>query len=549
MRPGETQDVAVMRPEAPAPRRDSTQVLWVVALVLSPLALVLALLTALSDDPWNGLWLGIGTAAILVGLVALLGVLRWRHGDTEQRLVTAAGRGAAAEQTATESRRRVAAAEQHAAEIQAAAAERERQLLGVLRDRIAYLVKTEIPAAAAGEKPDEPAPDDSRLGTDVAALLSSVPGEVAAAAARARDEAEEQYSEIAESARLAAVALAQNVQNSAHRVQQTATELGEEYTGTHPDVVEATMGIDHAAAQLARNAQSIAVLCGHWPGQLWQEPIALVDVVQSARGRIAAYQRVQVTGDQEIAVVAEAAEPLIHAVAELLANATQSSPPTTPVPVSVRLVQRGAVVEIDDGGVGMDEHRLEEARAIVSGRREMGLADVGEVPQTGLAVVGTYARQYGLRADLSDSPYGGIRAVILVPMNLVTSLEPVLPDDGPDMMAAPAPVAPPAPPAQASPPAYRSTEPQETPDRPRETTSAGLPRRTALRPGDTADEPPNPPPAAAPPDESPQEAGQFLAGILGQSTSGEWPAASGEWPGENVRDDDTPENEHNEGWA
>ena len=53
--------------------------------------------------------------------------------------------------------------------------------------------------------------------------------------------------------------------------------------------------------------------------------------------------------------------------------------------------------------------------------------------------------------------------------------------------------------------------------------------------------------AAAPPDESPQEAGQFLAGILGQGTAGEWPAAD-------VRDDDgtseiAPDDKQNEEWA
>lgn len=534
--------------------RNSTRVLWAFALVLSPLALVLALCTAFSPDPWTGLWLGIGTAVVLAGVVTLLGVLRWQHGRTERRLASATGRGTAAEQSAAESRRRAAAAEQHATDMQAASAERERQLLAVLRDRLAYLVKTEIPAAASGEMVDDPAPEDARLGPELADLFASVPREVAAAAERVREDAEDQYGEVAESARLAAVALAQNVQNSAHRVQQTATELGEEYTGSRPDVVEATMGIDHAAAQLARSAQSIAVLCGHWPGQLWQEPIALVDVVQSARGRIAAYQRVQVTGDQEIAVVAEAAEPLIHAVAELLANATQSSPPTTPVPVSVRLVQRGAVVEIDDGGAGMDEHRLEEARRVVSGKREVGLADVGEVPQTGLAVVGTYARQYGLRADLADSPYGGIRAVILIPMNLVTSLEPTPLPDEPPAVAAPEPVAPraqaaqSAPPAPAAPPVDRPAgpqEPQETSDRPSETTRAGLPRRTALR---TSEPEAGPwtgplPMTSAPPDESPQEAGLFLAGVLGQEADAEPPA-------ETVRDDgDVRENEHNEGWT
>jgi hypothetical protein len=51
-----------------------------------------------------------------------------------------------------------------------------------------------------------------------------------------------------------------------------------------------------------------------------------------------------------------------------LANAAQSSTPTTQVLVAIRPIQRGVVVENDDGGVGLDERPLEQAREIASGR-------------------------------------------------------------------------------------------------------------------------------------------------------------------------------------
>jgi hypothetical protein len=108
----------------------------------------------------------------------------------------------------------------------------------------------------------------------------------------------------------------------------------------------------------------------------------------------------------------------------LLANATQSSPPTTQVPVTVRAVQRGAVIEIHDGGVGLDDYRLAQARAVATGETQVGLDDLGEVPQTGLAVVGQYVRRHGFRVDISESVYGGVRAVVGIPTELVETLEP-----------------------------------------------------------------------------------------------------------------------------
>jgi hypothetical protein len=87
-------------------------------------------------------------------------------------------------------------------------------------------------------------------------------------------------------------------------------------------------------------------------------------------------------------------------------------------------VQRGAVVEIDDGGVGLDDKRLEQAREIASGHRPVGIADLGEIPQTGLPVVGAYVRRHGFRVDITESVYGGLRAIVLVPTELTEAVAP-----------------------------------------------------------------------------------------------------------------------------
>jgi signal transduction histidine kinase len=325
-----------------------------------------------------------------------------------------------------------------------------------LEKALDQLVRIQLPLAFSGSTVPPPVPEEVAGGDgELAALCGQVLAAVGSGAAQMHEQLDEQR----ETSRLAVVALARRVQASAHRIQEEATQMAQRHPAD-PDVLESSMRVDHAAAQQARHAQSMAVLSGEWPGQQWAEPLALVDVARAAASRIVPYRRVTVSGDPDVAAVARVAEPLIHLVAELLANATQSSPPASQVLVTVRTVQRGAVIEIDDGGVGMDEHRLEQARELASGRRPASLTTLGEIPQTGLAVVGQYARRHGFGVDLVPSPYGGIRAVTLLPADLVQILDPagMVPARGtaraPALTATPAPaidVAPAGVPAQPDP--------------------------------------------------------------------------------------------------
>jgi signal transduction histidine kinase len=279
-----------------------------------------------------------------------------------------------------------------------------------LRKALEQTVAVRMPAAFEGrDVPSAEVPDD--FDAELAKLLDQLVTE----AARAGDRDE--------SIRSALVALSRRVQTAAHRIQEEATLMAERHPGD-PEALDVSMRVDHAAAQQARHAQSMAVLCGEWPGQQWPEPLPLVDVVRAAAGRIIAYRRIEVAGDPDIAAAAPVVEPLIHLVAELLANATQSSPPATSVPVTIRVVQRGAVIEVHDCGVGLDDHRLTQAREIASGARLVGLDELGEFPQTGLAVVGQYVRRHGFRVDVSESVYGGVRVVVGIPNDLVENVAP-----------------------------------------------------------------------------------------------------------------------------
>jgi signal transduction histidine kinase len=281
------------------------------------------------------------------------------------------------------------------------------------RRALENLIDQQLPAIGNGHTPPglpDPAGDDA---------TSDLLGRAVSQLGRVRED------QVAgrEAVQAAVVSLGRKVQASAHRLQEEAAKMVDRHPADS-DVLATSMRIDHAAAQQARNAQSLVALCGEWPGQQWHQPLPIADVVRGAAGRITAFQRVEVSGDPGIAVAAHVVEPLIHLIAELLANATQSSPPTTQVLVSLRHVQRGAVIEIDDGGVGLDDSRLEKVREIASGRRPVTLADLGEIPQTGLPVVGAYVRRHGFRVDITESVYGGLRAIVLVPAELT---EPVAP--------------------------------------------------------------------------------------------------------------------------
>ncbi|SKC34809.1 histidine kinase [Krasilnikoviella flava] len=279
---------------------------------------------------------------------------------------------------------------------------------------VAVALLSRAAARADTERRDLRAERDA-LATDLAAGGRAL-DDTTVELARTREARDEQRLAV----ETAVVALGRKVQASAHRIQEEAARMVQQHAAD-PDVLQTSMRIDHAAAQHARQAQNLVALCGRRPGQTWDDPLPLPDVVRAAAGRITAFQRVEVSGDPGLAVVGRAVEPIVHVVAELLANATQCSPPSTQVLVAVRQVQRGAVIEVDDCGVGMVARELDRVRAVASGARPVGIADLGEVPQTGLAVVGSYARALDLRVDLQESVYGGLRAVVMVPADLTTT--------------------------------------------------------------------------------------------------------------------------------
>ncbi|AXK35057.1 ATP-binding protein [Streptomyces armeniacus] len=197
-------------------------------------------------------------------------------------------------------------------------------------------------------------------------------------------------------------------------------QLQREYGG-HP-VLQQLLAVNHANAQVARRAQGIAVLCGGFSGRR-REPATVYDVVRSAQGQIAPFERVQIRNQSGMAVMPQAIDGVALAVAELLANAASYSPADTPIEVNLQPVQRGLCVIIDDAGVGMSEEMRRKAELLFTSVFRPGLSELGNPPQFGFPVVAELARRFGFNVDVSaTSPYGGTRAVVRLPQELLTTV-------------------------------------------------------------------------------------------------------------------------------
>ncbi|MFF3654554.1 ATP-binding protein [Streptomyces olivochromogenes] len=226
-----------------------------------------------------------------------------------------------------------------------------------------------------------------------------------------------------QSAKAALKASMRSIQALANEQQVSISEMQDRHD--HPDVLRDLLEIDHTNAQFGRRAQAIAVLCGSWPGRQ-RATSPLIEVVRGATSRIRDYRRIRINGQADIAVESRAVEPVVLAVAELLDNAARHSQPNTTVEVSVQAVHNGAVVVIDDAGVGMDSRGSEHAAALLTGRRAVDVTRLDDPPQFGFAVIGVLATRYGFNVSVDTrSPYGGVRAVVFVPAALLTHADPV----------------------------------------------------------------------------------------------------------------------------
>lgn len=200
-----------------------------------------------------------------------------------------------------------------------------------------------------------------------------------------------------------------------------------------PRRLESLFRLDHLAARIRRNGESLLVLAGAAPRGSAGQYITLGDVMRAAISQVQDYQRVQL-GVPDLPVQASVAPNLIHLFAELVDNALVYSPPDRPVIVRTsRSVDGGVLVEIADHGLGMTADAMDAAN--------LSLATGGEVTtetarRMGLYVVGQLALRHDVTVRLrrNDDDGNGTVVTVVLPATVLSTGRPA-------PTAAPAPVA------------------------------------------------------------------------------------------------------------
>ncbi|MFD7455271.1 ATP-binding protein [Kitasatospora sp. NPDC059827] len=333
----------------------------------------------------------------------------------EEHTRAADQRGAAANARAKEANAGIGEANARAAAAEARLAAADRGGAALLAE-IGHLAQERVAATAVRlthtNAPTVGPLDPQAVGPEGVRALQSVLDATTAALADERERVDA-------AARAAMRGATSRIQTLLYQIQSLVQQL--QHDNDDPRLLE----VDFRNEVALRRIQTVAVLCEAWPG-LARTDSPLAEVVVGALSRVPGYARIKVANhlrEQRLAVVARAAEPIAIAIAELLANATAYSHPETDVPVTVQQGGRGALVIVDDSGIGMDEDQLRRARRLLAGPSDVLLTELGNPPKTGFAVVGKLARQYGFTCHIEPSPYGGMRTLLRIPAALVTTVD------------------------------------------------------------------------------------------------------------------------------
>jgi signal transduction histidine kinase len=186
-----------------------------------------------------------------------------------------------------------------------------------------------------------------------------------------------------------------------------------------PALLDTLFRLDHLATRQRRNAENLIILGGGQPGRQWRNPVPMVDVVRSAVGETLDYAKVRVARLPDTHVMGTAVADLIHLLAELVDNATAFSPPQSHVEVTGNVVGKGIVVEISDQGMGMLEGDVAKMNDMLRTPPDFGVATLSADSRLGLFVVARLGVRHGISVRLTESDYGGIRAIVLIPSALI----------------------------------------------------------------------------------------------------------------------------------
>ena len=234
-------------------------------------------------------------------------------------------------------------------------------------------------------------------------------------------EAAVRQAEIRRGANKAFLGIAFRNQNLVQRQLRLLDEI--EYDEQDPEALERLFRLDHLTTRARRYADNLIILGGGQSVRRWRQPRPLVDVLRAAIAETEDFERVRLTSAPRMLMHGQAVADIVHLLAELIENATQFSPAGTPVDVGCGPCPEGILVEVEDRGLGMSERGYEQARRTLSQPPEFDVMVLPDDPRLGLFVVARLAERHGVRVWLEPSPYGGTRAVTLIPKSLLESAE------------------------------------------------------------------------------------------------------------------------------
>lgn len=182
-----------------------------------------------------------------------------------------------------------------------------------------------------------------------------------------------------------------------------------------PETLGGYYQVDHLAARMRRNAESLLVLAGSESPRVWAKAAEMSDVVRAAVSEVDEYQRVEVLALEPARLSGGAVTDIAHLLAELLENAVQFSPPTEAVRVTGLFGVDGYEVSISDKGMGLSDSRVSELNRILERPPSLGLS---VEPTMGIYVVAKLAHRHGLTVRLIRS-VPGITAKAAIPRDLL----------------------------------------------------------------------------------------------------------------------------------
>ncbi|MEU6249285.1 ATP-binding protein [Glycomyces sp. NPDC047010] len=226
------------------------------------------------------------------------------------------------------------------------------------------------------------------------------------------------------------VNLARRLQSLVHREIEQLDEL--ENQVEDPDLLKGLFSVDHLATRIRRHAENLAVLGGATSHRQWSRPVNVYEALRSAVAEVEQYARVKLVRPIEGTLKGHAVADIIHLVAELVENATTFSAPGTQVLIRVQRVRTGLAVEVEDRGLGMENHERNRYNTMLATPDRVDLDELLADGRIGLYVVSSLARRHTLTVQLQSNIFGGTQAVLVVP-------EELLGDDTPPAPKAPAP--------------------------------------------------------------------------------------------------------------